>query len=314
MDFQINPLSYRDVFTLPVEVAERLRLAGDNHLRFILWVYSSKNTEISLEAAAKELRISTDSAEESVLFWQEAGLLLVNGETIEAPQKKERQKTKISQQVEELSKPTKSEAVKRASEDTMLRAAVPEIQKKLSRTINSNELISFVWMHDSLGLPIEVILTLIEVCVSEEKTNIRYMEKLANDWASKDIDTLEKAEKMLKERMMRRKAWGKVQRAFGIDSRKPSDNELEFSNRWINEWEFSSAMLKAAYNVCIDAKTKLNFRYINGVLGSWHEQGFKNVDDIVAEKTVSKDTGKSSIDIDEFSKLLDSKRLKKGDA
>ena len=259
MDFQINPLSYKDVFTLPAEVVNRLKLTGFDQLRFILWVFASKENEFSLKSTADALGMSESDAEECLLFWQDAGLILCDGQKPKGIASEKASKTRVSQKKEELIKPTRNEAVKRASSDIMLTAAVDEIQKKLSRPINSNELISFVWMHDSLGLPVEVILTLVEFCVSEDKTNVRYMEKLANEWALKDIDTLDKAEDMLKKRALSKKAWGKVIRAFGIESRMPSDKELVFSDRWINEWGFSSAMLKNAYKVCIDAKAKLSF-------------------------------------------------------
>ncbi len=311
MDFQINPLSYKDVFTLPAEIVNRLKLAGHDQLRFILWVFASKDNEFSLESTAEALGLSEDCAEECLLFWQDAGLLLSEGQKPKTVKPKNASVTKATHKTEELIKPTRNEAVKRASSDDMLSTAVSEIQKKLSRTINSNELISFVWMHDSLGLPVEVILTLVEFCVSEDKTNVRYMEKLANEWALKDIDTLEKAEDMLKNRVLSKKAWGKVQRAFGIDSRKPSDKELVFSDRWVNEWGFSSAMLKNAYNVCIDAKAKLSFAYINQILSSWHDKGYKTVEDTVKQPQKPK-SNKSSIDIDEFSKLLETRKIKKG--
>ncbi|MBQ8533621.1 MAG: DnaD domain protein [Clostridia bacterium] len=312
MDFQINPLSYKDVFTLPAEVVNRLKLTGFDQLRFILWVFASKENEFSLKSTADALGMSESDAEECLLFWQDAGLILCDGQKPKGIASEKASKTRVSQKKEELIKPTRNEAVKRASSDIMLTAAVDEIQKKLSRPINSNELISFVWMHDSLGLPVEVILTLVEFCVSEDKTNVRYMEKLANEWALKDIDTLDKAEDMLKKRALSKKAWGKVIRAFGIESRMPSDKELVFSDRWINEWGFSSAMLKNAYNVCIDAKAKLSFAYINQVLSSWHDKGYKTVDDTV-KKPQKETSNKSSIDIDEFSKLLENRKIRKGD-
>lgn len=312
MNFLINPLSYKDVFTLPTEVVNRLKFAGADQLRFILYVYSSKDSEFSLDNIAKTLKISKESAEECLLFWQDTGLIISNDVGFKEIPKKKEVKTKSVQKIDTPEKPTRNDALKRLSENEMLRLAMVEIEKKLCRTTGSNERISFVWMHDSLGLPIEVILTLVEYCVSEQKTGIRYMEKLANEWALKDIDTLDKAEDMLKNRAMSQKAWSKVARVFGIQSRKPSDKELVFSNRWVNEWGFSTAMLKCAYNTCIDSKTKLSFAYVNSILNSWHEKGFKKPEDITNKVPASNKPGlNSSIDIDEFSTALLNRKIRK---
>lgn len=316
MKIQINPLSYREVFTLPAEVANRLRLAGENQLRLIIWVFSQRLSEFEIPDAAKALKISEDAVTEAVLFWKEAGLLTGDAEEAREIKAPAVQKTRVSKIKRTPERPTRAEAVKRGNESEELRLMLTELQKKLRRTINSNELISFVWMHDSLGLPAEVIMMLTEYCAGEDKGNIRYIEKVAAEWAENDIDSIEKAEEMLKADVMSREAWGKVMRAFGISPRQPSAKELKFSDAWVNEWGFSSKMLKAAYDECIDHSdnAKLSFAYINKILTAWHTKGFKTPEETRSAKTApsaGKKAADSSIDIGEFSSALKKRGARK---
>ena len=47
-------------------------------------------------------------------------------------------------------------------------------------------------------------------------------------------------------------------------------------------------MLEAAYDICINKTAKLNFKYINTILDSWHKSGYKKPSDIKEEKQENK--------------------------
>ena len=41
-------------------------------------------------------------------------------------------------------------------------------------------------------------------------------------------------------------------------------------------------MLILAYNICIDATSKLSFAYINKILEKWHKAGYQKPEDVEA--------------------------------
>ena len=69
-------------------------------------------------------------------------------------------------------------------------------------------------------------------------------------------------------------------------------------------------MLNAAYDICVDKKTKLSFAYVAKILESWHAAGYKTPADVTAgeqKKKISGSKGKAdygSYDLDLFEKML----------
>ena len=71
---------------------------------------------------------------------------------------------------------------------------------------------TLLYLYDTAGLPAEVILMVIEYAVDGGKYHMRYIEKVALDWADRGIDTIDKAEQYLCRLDRRRQAWGDLQR------------------------------------------------------------------------------------------------------
>ena len=85
-----------------------------------------------------------------------------------------------------------------------------------------------------------------------------------------------------------------VENAFGIEHRKPSAAEKKYAEKWVNEFCFNKDMLEMAYDICINKTSKINFKYINTILESWHKKGYKKPSDIDEEKTTNKVENKKS--------------------
>ena len=99
-----------------------------------------------------------------------------------------------------------------------------------------------------------------------------------------------------------------MQNAFGIERRNPSAKEAELSDLWINEWKIGKDLLKAAYDACVDAKTKLSMPYVAKIIESWHKDGITTPKQIKAQKTQNKKaptkTNYAGYDLDLFEKML----------
>lgn len=72
-------------------------------------------------------------------------------------------------------------------------------QEKLGKLLSPNDSSTLFGFYDWLRLPVEVIIMLLEYCASMDKRNMRYIEKIAIDWADRGINSVEKAEALLKE-------------------------------------------------------------------------------------------------------------------
>ncbi len=85
---------------------------------------------------------------------------------------------------------------------------------------------------------------------------MRYIEKVAINWADEEINTHEKAEERLSLLSENQKAWRTVEQAIGISHRTPSKREETFAPVWVNEWKFSPEMIREAYDRTIDGTGK----------------------------------------------------------
>ena len=66
-------------------------------------------------------------------------------------------------------------------------------------------------------------------------------------------------------------------------------------------------MLEAAYEECVNAKSKFSFPYTAKIIDSWHEKGFKTPKDIQKSKQDVEKEGYAAYDIDLFEKMLNTK-------
>ena len=74
-------------------------------------------------------------------------------------------------------------------------------------------------------------------------------------------------------------------------------------------------MLKAAYDACIDSKTKLSFAYVAKIIEVWHKDGITSPEQITTKKTKAKQqdkNGYAGYDLDLFEKMMKEKMKGKG--
>lgn len=123
----------------------------------------------------------------------------------------------------------------------------------------------------------EVLLMLIEYCAADEKTkNIKYMEAVADAWATDGITTVTMAEKVIKKKEKERNMLKRCSVIFGL-GRAFSEREVEYISDWTNTLGMSEAMIKEAYARTTLNTGKLSFQYMNKILTSWATDGIKTV-------------------------------------
>ena len=307
---KVNIENVGNVFMLPSSVVDNhIKLAGAVQLKVLLCVFRNISSGILVSELASSLNLDKSDVIDALNYWIEAKILRSKS-TPETSVKTETKVINISSEtdtnpatvksLETLSakKPTRAEVAMRGQESTELKFLFKEVQTRFGRTITQSEAASLVYMHDYNGLPVEVILMMVEVMCQNGAKGMKYLEKMALDWANNGIDSISKAEKYIIKLNSHKKAWGQVCKAFGIEARKPSKKETDFSAKWVHEWNFDFNVLRFAYDICVDSTGKLSLPYINKVLQSWHEKGVKTVTDA---ENFNKNTKKTSSQLSEKS-------------
>ena len=158
--------------------------------------------------------------------------------------------------------------------------------------LSNADVSTLLMLKDTCGLPLDVILMLIQYAISIDKGNMRTVEKLGVRWADDGVDSVEAAENKIRLATQRTKCYSIVATAFGLkNAGSPSKKQLDYCSAWVTEWKFSPEMLREAYERCVDAKGEMKFNYIDGILRRWHAAGIHNLSELKEseqKKTASK--------------------------
>lgn len=300
MNYRINPAAFSAVFTVPAEVADRhLKLARGEHIKVLLYIMRNMTAPIEPSVIAEATGITEYDAKEALVYWEDAGILTCDGGLQENAQIK-------PNTVNRAEKPTRRDVARRGAEDEKISYLLRETQMRLGRNLKSNETSTLVWLYDDEGLDVSLILMIVQYAAAHNKANIRFIESTAVDWINKGIDTVAAADAELNRMAMGDQAWKIVSLAFGLERRKPSKKETELSLLWVNDWKMSKEMLEAAYEECVNTKSKFSFPYTAKIIESWHERGFNTPEDIRKDRQTD-EKGYAAYDIDLFEKMLNTK-------
>lgn len=195
----------------------------------------------------------------------------------------------------------------RLAVDEELNILVGEAQTALGKVLSNSDIATLLMLKDTCGLPLDVIIMLIQYCISIDKGNMRTIEKIGIGWADEGIDTLGAADEKIRRVKQMNKNFSIVSSAFGLKNvGSPTKKQLEYSEKWVGEWKFSPEMLREAYERCVDSKGTMKFSYIDGILKRWNSNGIRNkkeLEKFESSPDKKNSTRKTSYNIDELDKI-----------
>ena len=304
--YRIRKKLMEDTFAVPRKLIKRLSGAGQHELKIFLILAALEDTEDyyteeSLFAEASE-HMSEDEFLEGLAFLRGAGLI----------EKPAGTRKKISVEVvKEKEEPVRraphrasytSEFLAKEASNGDFGELVNYATMRLGKSFSNADLSTLYSFKDQLLLPCDVIMLGIEHCASEGKASIRYIEKFLQDFADRGITDYESAENYIRQRNAYLSFEGKIRRLAGIDKRALTAREKAFISAW-QEMDFHFDMIKLAYDRTVDNTKSFSMSYMNKILESWKNAGFKNVEEVEKGdiKPQASDNG-DSFNLDDFFK------------
>ncbi len=311
MSYKISFGGWESVFAVPTAVVDKgLKLATETQLKVLLYILRNAQNDISDESVAAVLSVHADDVRDALLYWADKGLLVRMENDISIPEKKtESSATKPSDDVTETMnsesedkpqrtvsyssarplRPEPAYVAKRLRSDKSLVVLMDEAGRILSKVLSNADMATLVMLHDTDGLPVEVLLMLMEYSAKIGKGNIRFIQRTGMKWAEEGINTIELAEAKIRRHSESSDAFKKVSLIFGLHTNgTPTKKQLEFADQWVNNWKFSEDMLRLAYERCVDVKGEFNMSYINGILRRWFDEGLRNPTEVEASDAAKK--------------------------
>ncbi|MBO5208551.1 MAG: DnaD domain protein [Lachnospiraceae bacterium] len=151
-------------------------------------------------------------------------------------------------------------------------------EQYLKKTLSPSEMKSIFFISDKLGFSEDLIDYLIQYCIDRGKKDLRYMEKVAINWAQEGITTPKQATKYVHKYD---KTVYDIMNALG-KSTTPTQTEVTYITRWTKEFAFEFDVIAAACERTVLATDKHRFEYADSILSSWYKAGVHHRGDIQA--------------------------------
>ncbi len=316
MNCSISLGKWNSVFAVPSEIVENyIKNSNEAQIKVILYMLYSRAKSVDEKKIAEAVSISESEVLKSIGYWEKEGYLEFHGEksvekniSLESINEKEKNFTPIPKKSLSFNyhRPDSLYVATRIQSSKDINLLMQEAQVILGRPISNGDSAVLLMLHDNDGLPVDVILMLLQYAVSIGKTGMKYIEKTGSNWALEGIDNIEKAEKKIIKLHNTQALWKRFENIIGIEHRAPTKYEEEAVNRWFGEWNYSDEMIKESYDRCVNSNGKYILKYMDSIIKRWHNQGIIKIEQALAENAARKNKSQKtsnrapSYDIDAY--------------
>lgn len=155
-----------------------------------------------------------------------------------------------------------------------------DIEGLLAKPLSPKEMTTYLSWQKDFNFSSELILILIEYCVSKGKSDYRYIEKVAMAWHTMKITNIEQAQNYIKQTEDK---WIKIKQVLnylGIKNMELMKPQEEMLEKWLITYNFSVEIIEKACDICAQRLNRPDFKYIDGILSSWNKDNLKTVEAI----------------------------------
>ncbi len=236
-----------------------------------MMLLATTNKNMSTADIAKKLGLIESDVINAIQYWNKNGIMSGTGDNIII-------KKAVDEEISTDNDKKSIEEISTAiSENEALSDLCVIAQEILGKTLGNKDVETIYWFYDRLGFSPEVIAMLLEYCISIDKRNMRYIEKVAITWHENNVTTIDEAQTYITRAAKRDDFTLTLKKLFGITDRNLSKTESLYFESWRDELKMSEDMVGLAYEYCIMATNKLSFPYINAILKRWAEKGITTI-------------------------------------
>jgi DnaD/phage-associated family protein len=151
------------------------------------------------------------------------------------------------------------------------------VETYIRHPLGENDMNTVLFWHEQLHFSTELIVYLLEYCISKGHTSMRYLDKVALGWHEKNITSVEQAKE---DAAIHTQAYYGVMKAFGITGRSLVETEKNFIRKWTKEYAFDLPLIQEACARTITATHQPSFEYADSILTSWHKNQVHTLADV----------------------------------
>lgn len=272
------------VFLVPRALEKYLKTASGTELRVILYIFSKNGNSGTNADISSALGMSESDVSSAIAFWRGAGIIKMReGSSPEITIKSE---TPVSQKTASYSSAELAEAIN-ANDD--VRSLMNFASQKIGKILTPTEQAAIYSLVDVYSMKCDLVMGIIEYCVSGGHPSARYIERTgAKMYTDDGIDSFAKLEEYIRRKKAAKSYEEKVRRIIGASGRAFTKKETEivenFSRNGIPE-----ELISAAYEKTISSISKPSLQYMAKIIEKWQEKGINSAQDIENGKAYQKD-------------------------
>ncbi len=277
-----------ETFPISYSFAEKyIRFSNPEYLQLYLYLsyLTAKNGCFpKTEQLAKDLDLPAERVLFILDFWVSRDELIYDQQGYRFPDSKEKPIKPVSPQRKRTSRPSYSmaeiDAV--AANNKSVSGLFYQAETVLHKVLTQSDMEMLYSFVDWLGLPVEVITMLLSYAEKRGKTNRRYLETVAIDWAERGINSFEAAEAHITVLENADSFEREIRNILGIYDRALSPTEKKYLKLWSEEERLSAPMIALAYDRTVTRTGKLSWAYMHKILEQWVLDGYTSVEEINA--------------------------------
>lgn len=275
---QLNPLS----ISMDFATADRLLVLGSGDAA-LLYLYLLRNAgEYDPAAAARQLHLDRGRLDTAMAQLGELGLAsgaMVLPAQPPVPQPDHAPEYSPEDILHELK-----------DADSPFSALLNEVENVVGKRLSTSQTAALLELYDFVGLPSEVLMMMVNWL--NEKNQRKYgagkrlsmamVKRVGYQWKERGYDTLEAAEEYIKSCDLRESAVGAMLAACGIHGRNATASEVKYITQWL-DWRFPPETVAVAFDITMTALGRMDWRYCNGIVRSWHDKNLRTPEQVRAE-------------------------------
>lgn len=284
-------------------IDQYMAAANGEYVKEYLYILRHQKEPVTVEIIADALNHTEADVRRAIAYWEKVGVLVsqekkepqepepVQIQTIKRPAVKAVEEAGaetvasvspapvVDKKIPKARPNYSPEQVNRLAQEEDFTQLLYIAQKYMNKVFTPRECELFAYLYDGLHMSAELLEYLVEYCVQNGHSNIRYMEAVALNWHEKELLTVELAKAYTTSYT---KDAFSVMKAFGLNDRKPGEVEIETIRRWFKEYGFTKEVVVEACNRTLAAIHNPSFQYADKILSEWKKAGVRRLSDIKA--------------------------------
>ena len=152
-----------------------------------------------------------------------------------------------------------------------------------SRPLTYSDTESFGYWYLQFNRSTDMIDYLVDYCANhcKGKLNMKFIDSVAQSWHKKGLHTVDAIREY---NQMHNDTVYAVMRAYGLYDQAPSPSQLNYINKWIRDYGFSSDIFAYACDITMLKCQRPSVNFTESVLKRWKEEHVKTLDDAKASE------------------------------